>query len=103
MTGPVERATHAPAETPTWVDGIGPPLEQLQEDYSASRVAAEHDAQFRGAPENIEAAGEARVCRDVLALIAEVKRLRAVSGVPEGEPTQEAPDENQSGAGGEQP
>lgn len=40
-----------------------------------------------------------------LKVVALRERLRrvAVSGVPEGEPTPGAPDENQSGAGGEQP
>lgn len=80
MTGPVERATHAP------LDEIG--------------VEAAHwylRLRCRLLPADVE-----KLDRLTAALVAERDAV-AVSGVPEGEPTQEAPDENQSGAGGEQP
>lgn len=48
---------------PTFVDGIGPPLEQLWEDYGCENA------------ENRQDEG-----RDIRALILEVKRLRALSG-----------------------
>ena len=48
-------------ERPIFVDGIGPPLQQLEQDYQPS-------------DDNV---GRGRVCRDVLALIAEVKRFVA--------------------------
>lgn len=48
--------------TPTFVDGIGPPLEQIEEDYRFLL-----DSTCGGMAE------------DILALIAEVYRLRAMS------------------------
>lgn len=61
---------------PTFVDGIGPPLEQIWADYTVRLEDAERDAKFRGVPECFDAEDEALTCKDVLALIEEVWRLR---------------------------
>lgn len=53
------------AETPTFIDGIGPPLQQIAEDYAAWLPG---DASF--------AMTHLQCAKDVLALVAEVNRLR---------------------------
>jgi hypothetical protein len=70
MAGKVDRQAPSAANTepPIFVDGIGPPLQQIVEDYKdLVRRPYDHEGRSRI---GIQAAS------DVLSLIAEVRRLR---------------------------
>lgn len=62
----------ATASRPVFIDGIGPPLSQIEQDYR--EILAEADAGYAYAAKHKTEA------TDILALIAEIKRLRTALG-----------------------
>ena len=63
-----EEQVAAHTEPPIFVDGIGPPLSQIEQDYR--EILTEAEAGY------VYGAKHKTCAKDVLALIAEVRRLR---------------------------